>query len=68
MMVAGEPGKEATEPTDAGIKVSTARLKPGPSTTSGKKTKEKGTTDAPIVVGERANRMFERRRLRELSK
>jgi hypothetical protein len=68
MMVAGEPGKEATEPSSAGIKVSTAKLKPGPSTTSGKKTKEKGTPGAPIVVGERADRSLERRRLRELSK
>ena len=68
MMVAGEPGKEATEPTDAGIKVSTAKLKPGSSTTSGKKTKEKGTSDAPIVVGERADRTRERRRFQELFK
>ena len=64
IMVAGESGEEALDPSAAGL---TIQVK----TSTEKKTSQpvkvqKGTSDAPIVVGERADTTQVRYRLREL--
>jgi len=71
MMVGGETGKEATDPNAVGLKT-----KPiGPDSGDAgreevkvkvKKAEKKGTSDAPIIVGEHADKSRELQRLHEL--
>ncbi len=63
MMVGGETGKSATDPRGAGIKTKPAEEEEEVTVTVDK---EKGTEAQPIVVGEVANKIKERVRLREL--
>jgi len=68
IMVAGETGEDALDPEDVGITIN-VRTEPKskqqrPSLSN--KPQQKGTPDAPIVVGEQANKSAIRHKLREL--
>ena len=65
MMVGGEGGKDATDPHTIGLKTKPIADKEEVKVTV-KAREKKGTEEAPIVVGEHANKSRERMRFRQL--